>query len=74
MIFILCVALVVVSAHDAIFSWRKDRIIADLLDRLMCRNFQDYAQVRTAVKNIPRKRVLTDEELAALEENNRGGN
>lgn len=53
----------------AIYSQRRaERIISDLLDRLMCRDFHQYVSMKPPEgKPKPKRRIFSDEEMAELE-------
>lgn len=53
------------------YIWREKiyrAVIADLLDRVMARSYGEYvASVKSTSSRPPRRRVLSDEEMAELE-------
>ena len=69
------VALAAVSYALAKSQQRSATIVADLMDRLMSRNFQEYSALRLSVGGGKRaKRApLTDAEMAEIEKKAREG-
>lgn len=63
---------VVTVAYGIWREMRQAEVIADLLDRLMARDFMDYSAPKIAVGRPLRRRVVTDEEMAELEKQARG--
>lgn len=67
---VLVFAVIAQGAVICVLAWqlyRREAFMADLLDRLMARNYTEYALVKPGAPPAPRKRVLSDEDLAKRE-------